>query len=116
MGTDSQDSTAMSDQLCGGKLRGWGQSCRRQATVERDGRHYCGTHDPVARKARQEERDTAWRARYDAETRARAAQRERERFNAVVGDLARAAGATTEDLAAGRVRVTVSIHGGADEH
>lgn len=53
--------------------------CGKRAKVERDGRHYCGTHDP----AKAEKRNAEWRAKFDAEQAARAAkelaQKEMER-------------------------------------
>lgn len=46
---------------CCGRVPGegkWGSfhmtQCKKNATVERDGKHYCKTHDPVARKERQD--------------------------------------------------------------
>lgn len=40
-----------------------GTLCLRRWTVTRDGKNYCGTHDPEAKKAR----DEKWRAKFDAE-------------------------------------------------
>lgn len=34
--------------------------CPNNAKVERDGKWYCGTHDPVKRKEKQEKRDEKW--------------------------------------------------------
>lgn len=102
----------MSEQTCEGRKASkgrlgsrWAPPCNRRATVERDGHHYCGTHDPVACKERREKRDADWRARYNSKMAAMRAEDERERFDSAIGDLARAAGITAEDLAAGRVRV-----------
>lgn len=36
---------------------GPGYACQKRATVERGGRKYCGTHDPVAKRARQSKRN-----------------------------------------------------------
>jgi len=38
--------------------------CERMASVERDGRHYCKQHDPVAVKARDDERNAKWEAKW----------------------------------------------------
>lgn len=46
----------------------WGQySCYKGAKFERDGKWFCGTHDPVAVKARREKNDAAWQIKYNAE-------------------------------------------------
>lgn len=36
------------------------------AWFERDVRHYCGTHDPVTRKEKQDKRDAEMRAEWEA--------------------------------------------------
>lgn len=41
--------------------------CGKTAKVERDGKHYCGTHDPVAIKARDDKRSMVFRQKYEAE-------------------------------------------------
>lgn len=38
-----------------------GSRCTRKAKVERDGKHYCGVHDPVRLKTAQNERDAIYR-------------------------------------------------------
>lgn len=38
-------------------------ACGKNAKFERDGKHYCGTHDPVAIRARRDKKN----AQYDAE-------------------------------------------------
>ena len=50
-------------QSCSEKVfRDWHYyQCQKTATVERDGRHYCGTHDPVAVKAKDEARSEKYR-------------------------------------------------------
>lgn len=54
----------MSEQtMCCHKVRAAGSwmprytPCKNKAVIEVDGSHYCGVHNPVARKARQGERD-----------------------------------------------------------
>lgn len=47
------------------------RSCPKGATVYRDGKPFCGTHDPVRRAARREASDRAWRERMTAEQRER---------------------------------------------
>lgn len=47
--------------------------CHKNATVERDGKRYCGTHDPLVVAAKNEKRDIEMRAKWkrDADTRRR---------------------------------------------
>ncbi|HWT40991.1 MAG TPA: hypothetical protein VN081_07060 [Dongiaceae bacterium] len=50
----------------------WGRersACTKNAKVERDGMHYCGFHDPVARKEKQKARDDATRKKVAEEMR-----------------------------------------------
>lgn len=45
----------------------WGnkyRQCDRNATGEVEGKHYCGTHNPVAKKARDDKRSEAWNAKW----------------------------------------------------
>lgn len=53
-----------------------GYPCRKPAKVEHDGRHYCGTHDPVRVKVKAAERQAARDAKFNAEQTARQLQRE----------------------------------------
>ena len=39
--------------------------CARTAKVERNGKHYCGTHDPVSVAEKRAKRDAEWRAEED---------------------------------------------------
>ncbi len=40
---------------------GWsGHKCTNKAKVERDGRHYCGTHDPEAIKRKRDAQNQKW--------------------------------------------------------
>lgn len=43
--------------------------CGKKAKVEREGKHYCGTHDPVARRAKAEVREAKWRKEFDEQQR-----------------------------------------------
>ena len=57
-----------SDKRCSVLIFGGGRSfrgslCAKPGKVERDGKWYCGVHNPALREAR----DKTWRARYDAE-------------------------------------------------
>lgn len=45
----------------------FGIQCSKNAKVEREGKWYCGTHDPVAVKQKREARDLEWREKYAAE-------------------------------------------------
>lgn len=57
----------------------WPTQCRSLAKVEREGKHYCGKHDPVAVDAREKARNEKWRAKFDAEQAAhKAAMAEKE--------------------------------------
>lgn len=38
-----------------------GHMCAKNATIERDGKWYCGTHDPVAMAEKQRARDAQWK-------------------------------------------------------
>lgn len=50
-------------ECCAHVGRGWNyRACAKTAKHERDGEWYCGTHDPVARKAKQDVRDEERRA------------------------------------------------------
>jgi hypothetical protein len=41
---------------------GWHfRKCSRNASVNREGKWYCGTHDPVARKAKSDKKLAEWR-------------------------------------------------------
>ena len=42
------------------------QTCGKNAKFERDGKWYCGTHDPVAFAAKREERNAAYAAKWQA--------------------------------------------------
>lgn len=56
-------------QRCCVKVGEWLRyTCSKTGKVERDGKWYCGTHDPIAVKARDDKRMTAWKAKWDAET------------------------------------------------
>lgn len=39
--------------------------CQRKATIEREGKNYCGQHDPVAVAKKRKEREAAWDAEHD---------------------------------------------------
>lgn len=59
---------------CSGMIRGtgsWGYlhkyHCPKTGKVERDGKWYCGTHDPVKIKERQEKRNAKWEAESEAQ-------------------------------------------------
>ena len=77
----------MSAHTCDG--RAWAQGamnshrCRAKAKVERNGKHYCGRHDPVAveakRAARNEDWDRQFEERQEALRAARAAEAEQKR-------------------------------------
>ena len=51
--------------------------CHRPAKVTHEGKHYCGIHDPVAQKERQEKRSAAAQRRRKWRDEQRAAQRNR---------------------------------------
>lgn len=39
--------------------------CSRAGVIERDGNWYCKQHDPIAVKAKQEQRNADWQAKWD---------------------------------------------------
>lgn len=41
--------------------------CTKTGKVERDGKHYCGIHDPVAIKAKKDKQHAKWKQEWDAE-------------------------------------------------
>lgn len=45
-------------------------SCSRNGKVERDGKWYCGTHDPVAVEEKSKKRDAIFEAKWAAENKA----------------------------------------------
>jgi hypothetical protein len=49
-----------------GSWRGGYKQCKSNAKVERDGKAYCLTHDPVLRKEKQDARDKASNDRWNA--------------------------------------------------
>lgn len=51
---------------CGKSWSGWSDvHCSKNAKVERDGRHYCGIHDPVRIKERDAKRKEKWDAKWN---------------------------------------------------
>ena len=50
-----------------------GYPCGKSAKVERDGKHYCGTHDPVRVAARAAARETEFQHRWQAQKQAQKA-------------------------------------------
>ena len=59
--------------------RGYRHQCSKSGKIERDGRWYCGTHDPVRIKEKQQERDRKWSERFRAQ---RSASEQREKDEA----------------------------------
>lgn len=51
--------------------------CSKSGKIERDGKWYCGTHDPVRIKEKREERDRKWSEKFRAQRSARE-QREKD--------------------------------------
>lgn len=52
--------------------------CGKPAKTECDGKHYCGTHDPVRRAARREAKTEVWRAAWAANSAAAEIQKAEE--------------------------------------
>jgi hypothetical protein len=65
--------------------------CHHNAKVERDGKWYCGTHDPVAIKEKQDkkkaESDARWKASQKLQAEAAAKRNEQERRAACFPEL-----------------------------
>ena len=57
-----------------GMVRGWGERgrCTRNGKIERDGKWYCGVHDPFAVKARDDASMAKFKAKMDNAARERA--------------------------------------------
>ena len=85
----------MSTHICCGRVHsggyGIGHTCGKTAKFERDGKWYCGTHDPVAQKAKSEARPAAyreeWRIKDEARTSNAKAQAETLRRAGCFDDL-----------------------------
>src|SRR4051812_8790364 len=61
-------------QKCSARVSGegrWGpfhqHPCQKAAKIEREGKWYCGTHDPVAKKKRDETTRARWQAKFEAD-------------------------------------------------
>ena len=67
----------MAEKFCCERIghgRGWQRRyvpCGRGAKFERDGKFYCGTHDPLARKSKADARLADFHAKMDAEDKRR---------------------------------------------
>jgi len=48
--------------------------CRKRASIERDGKWYCGIHDPVAKAEKQAARDAKWQTKWEARKARQAAE------------------------------------------
>lgn len=62
-------------QVYGGSYHG--HPCGKSAKVTRDGKLYCGTHDPVARQEKQSKRSAEWNAEFNERQRLRDAAQKR---------------------------------------
>ena len=49
--------------------------CNKTAKMTHEGKHYCGIHDPVKRKAKREEKSKQWREEWDRKAREDAEER-----------------------------------------
>lgn len=95
----------MSERCAGLMMAGYStlygyRHCPRRGKVQRNGKWYCGTHDPVRCAERQAKRD-------EEGARSLKAERERREFTSGCEAMCVAAGVTLEDLRQGRVRVMV---------
>ena len=80
---------------CGNVFRGgyshYTSICGKNAKFERDGKWYCGTHDPVAKKEKAAIRYAEWDAKYEArrasEKAAEKARKEKEAKAEMFGQL-----------------------------
>ena len=51
---------------CCGNVGTWRfEACGKNAKFDRDGKHYCGTHDPVSKDARLEAKRVVWRVEHE---------------------------------------------------
>lgn len=69
--------------------RGSSHRCRNSVTVERDGKYYCGTHDPEAVARRDQKRDERIRAQIAADSRRSDIKLQRQRVLAAAIDAAK---------------------------
>jgi len=44
---------------------GWSGTCGKPAKMRHNNKFYCGVHDPVKREAKREEREAAWRVKWN---------------------------------------------------
>ncbi len=66
---------------CAHKWSGWHRiQCSKNGKIEREGKYYCGIHDPVAIEAKSKARNAKWNAewRAKADTQAAAATKQKE--------------------------------------
>lgn len=59
--------------------RGYAWECGKNAKYERDGKHYCGVHDPVAVAARRQKSFDKHKAEWDARAAMRRDQRDKQK-------------------------------------
>lgn len=88
---------------CKDVSKGYGyRACGRNAKYERDGKWYCGMHDPVAKKARYDKRDAERRLLYESRRkhseRVAALQAQKDRCHAVMLALAGRCNKPLDDL------------------
>lgn len=90
--------------------------CTKTGKVERDGKHYCGIHDPVAIKAKKDKQHAKWKQEWDAEAAANkakaAAAAEQKRRADCYDDLL---GALQAAIDCGMVPTTSAKEGGASK-
>jgi len=71
----------METYCCGHVRNGYGFSgCLNKAKVEREGKPYCGTHDPVKVKERREKINKKWEDIYATENKIRKYKDDMEKF------------------------------------
>lgn len=93
----------MANEKCVGLVRSsgnyWSHPCGKLAKVERNGKWYCGLHDPVPKAERTKKRGpSVWEQRLGAQTRERARQAARDQ---ALRELVEAAKAIREDFPPG---------------
>src|ERR1039458_7654417 len=71
--------------------------CQKGATVERDGKWYCGIHDPEKRKEREEKREIKYKQEREWENAKYKCKQEQDARNAVLNQFCDSV--STEDIA-----------------
>ena len=78
--TNTNEKTLQVKHTCCGRIQSNFRfyTCGKAAKFERDGKHYCGTHDPVSIGEKNAVKNAAWKAEREAKDAARKAQLDKQ--------------------------------------